>query len=532
MNQLIERAGKTNDEEKIIPSRSERLSEDNIGQINDSIKPRLKAQNFVDTRPSSRDGKKPFKADIVENLIKSPVKASDILPSLKGNQSLTSLHQNPPENNRGREYLATAPDANPTTTIPIVLNGYLNKRLNPKNELLNSIPEFEHKYSKNLFLPKFNNTHKRTPSDSQQSSKIYNTSQVIFQPSSKNNKQSVYQLSQSYFPVKVQREVRVTPSRENSSDSASDSESSKSSTTNSNSNLNSPPKIFHNALQFNRSFQTETETVNLKDKRSSVVVASKYGESDRAEPKKPQSRKSCLLIRGTSEKSSVLKNFGKGLKDRSLKKVKIVAVTKEQRRLRQVLWTLVYPLFLIERTNKTAQNFKQLSTQNVNLSEKIIYLKTLTSGFIKIHCIELLNKIYKEKKSMIVASNEEKTLFGWKKLNSDDIAKRASLMNVRIRPLLDGLSNAISRDGLPVPVKDFLRTISAENSIIPQNYLFQYELSRLEFNRLGGLRNMNETRSKMIIAMFFLIRLLIYSFLSHPWDILPRSQIKDLQKGI
>jgi len=49
MNQLIERAGKPHDEDKITPSRSERLSEDNIGEINDSIKPRLKAENFVDT---------------------------------------------------------------------------------------------------------------------------------------------------------------------------------------------------------------------------------------------------------------------------------------------------------------------------------------------------------------------------------------------------------------------------------------------------------------------------------------------------
>ncbi len=33
---------------------------------------------------------------------------------------------------------------------------------------------------------------------------------------------------------------------------------------------------------------------------------------------------------------------------------------------------------------------------------------------------------------------------------------------------------------------------------------------------------MTEMRSKMIIGMFFLIRLLIFSFLAHPWDTLPK----------
>ena len=48
MNHLIERAGKVSiDEERSIQSR-DRLSEDNIGEINDSIKPRLKAQDFID----------------------------------------------------------------------------------------------------------------------------------------------------------------------------------------------------------------------------------------------------------------------------------------------------------------------------------------------------------------------------------------------------------------------------------------------------------------------------------------------------
>lgn len=375
----------------------------------------------------------PSKNSVENSMIRSPVKVTDILPSLKGNQSLNNLHNKETPDNKGRgDYLSTAPDTT-STTVPVV-NGYMNKRLNPKNEVLNSIPEFEHKYSRKLFLPKFNQTampfHKRTPSDS---SKMSN-SQMIFQPTStsKNDKQGLYQLSQSYIPVKAQREVTVSPSRDSSSDSASESSSSKSSTANSNSQLNSPPKVLPGALRFHRSFQAEGVIPAVKGGRSSMLVESQHADTDRIEPKKPQARKSCLLIRGVSEKTSVLKNFGKqGLKDRSLKKVKIVAVTKEQRRLRQVLWTLVYPLFLIEKTNKTAQTSKQLITQNLHLGDKITYFKTLTSGFIKLHCLDSLLKIYKEKKSMIVASNEEKTLFGWKKLDSDDIAKRASLMNVK-----------------------------------------------------------------------------------------------------
>ena len=54
--------------------------------------------------------------------------------------------------------------------------------------------------------------------------------------------------------------------------------------------------------------------------------------------------------------------------------------------------------------------------------------------------------------------------------------------------MFTAISDAIAREGLPKEVKSFLKSISEENSVIPQNYLYQFELSRLEFNRYGGLR--------------------------------------------
>jgi len=50
------------------------------------------------------------------------------------------------------------------------------------------------------------------------------------------------------------------------------------------------------------------------------------------------------------------------------------------------------------------------------------------------------------------------------------------------------LTEVVAKEGLPSEVKSFLKSISGEDSIMPQNYLYQFELSRLEFNRFGDLR--------------------------------------------
>ena len=57
---------------------------------------------------------------------------------------------------------------------------------------------------------------------------------------------------------------------------------------------------------------------------------------------------------------------------------------------------------------------------------------------------------------------------------------------------------AVQFKRFPTKVIDFLKSITKEKSAIPQNYLFPFELSRLEFNRFGCIRYILFTIMRLI----------------------------------
>ena len=166
----------------------------------------------------------------------------------------------------------------------------------------------------------------------------------------------------------------------------------------------------------------------ISEKTSGVIAGNGEESPTTIVIKKPVARKSCLYTRPIFEQGSGPLVFHRQNK-REKKKVKIIAVTREQRRLKDILWTLVFPSLLIRDANRAIASFQSLP--KVDLSDKLDSCLSSTINFIKDNCSEALYRIYNETKSMIVVSNEEKTLFGWKNMNSDDIRKRASVMMVR-----------------------------------------------------------------------------------------------------
>lgn len=54
----------------------------------------------------------------------------------------------------------------------------------------------------------------------------------------------------------------------------------------------------------------------------------------------------------------------------------------------------------------------------------------------------------------------------------------------------------------------FLGSISLNGIYMPDKYLFQFEIDRLEFSqRYGFITNMTPERSKMVLAMFLIVRI-------------------------
>lgn len=135
-------------------------------------------------------------------------------------------------------------------------------------------------------------------------------------------------------------------------------------------------------------------------------------------------RKSCFQVRDPSDEGTTKIR----IRTKQTKKVKIIAVTKEQKRLRQILWALIYPQLLIGETRQPVEILRSLSIENIE--HKLPQYINIASEFIKKHCSDTLHQLYNNAKSMIVVANEEKTLFGWKKMTAEVIQKRTITMMV------------------------------------------------------------------------------------------------------
>ena len=59
---------------------------------------------------------------------------------------------------------------------------------------------------------------------------------------------------------------------------------------------------------------------------------------------------------------------------------------------------------------------------------------------------------------------------------------------MRLKALLEQLTKIFEENKLPNTIADFLAPLTREHTKLPNNYLFLFELSRLEFDRVGCLK--------------------------------------------
>jgi len=69
-----------------------------------------------------------------------------------------------------------------------------------------------------------------------------------------------------------------------------------------------------------------------------------------------------------------------------------------------------------------------------------------------------------------------------------------------------------------------------KSAVIPDFYLTDFELRRLEFTYGGTLRNTNELRGKLLIGGYTLIRILLQEIIMRPWQVLPGVKMEKVNQ--
>jgi len=129
--------------------------------------------------------------------------------------------------------------------------------------------------------------------------------------------------------------------------------------------------------------------------------------------------------------------------------------------------------------------------------------------FVTTNCVSELMKLAKESNSMIFAQK--------KAPSAKDIGKRAQNMWTKLSPVLNQLSAACNEGMLSEQLCGFLGTLIQNDSVIPNGFLTEYEIWRLDYSFYGTAKNFTADRYKMIYAFQFLIRYFIPEIILKPW---------------
>ena len=109
-------------------------------------------------------------------------------------------------------------------------------------------------------------------------------------------------------------------------------------------------------------------------------------------------------------------------------------------------------------------------------------------------------------------------------LRESDKEQKCKAINTICKHILDQLTAASTTELMTKPFLEFLERVSKNRYYPPQNYLFNFELSRLQFNSFGALKCQNSIKQLMIMAFFIFIRIVIHRLIlrAHTYD----SEIK------
>jgi len=178
-------------------------------------------------------------------------------------------------------------------------------------------------------------------------------------------------------------------------------------------------------------------------------------------------------------------------------------------RIQTYMWVLMYGKVLA----KTVQ--KKASQRRENISQAICLNYETHFANAEAFLISAGEKYIRE-----LVSEPKLELFCYKKALNDKILDvRINFIAERVKGLFDKLIQRTTSDALGKNLIHFLISISENTGVLPRDFMFDFELKRLQFTYYGTLKQMTPNRSKMIMGSLILIRILIHKIILRPWTV-------------
>jgi len=118
--------------------------------------------------------------------------------------------------------------------------------------------------------------------------------------------------------------------------------------------------------------------------------------------------------------------------------------------------------------------------------------------------------------------------YGNKKLTPKELEPRPADIQKILKTFMDGFINNTKREIVPSQLLSFLGDISQNYQYPPQNYLFAFEVNRLNFTHNAALKEMGQPRVQMICAIFMFVRVFLAEMLLQTDKVVPTVKMTDV----
>lgn len=165
-------------------------------------------------------------------------------------------------------------------------------------------------------------------------------------------------------------------------------------------------------------------------------------------------------------------------------------------------WAVLFPIYAFSSAYMRKKRLKQLSIRNMTDSIRI-YIEGARFWVLKAIRAPLFATTNEPDLDLNVATKQSK--------DTQDRSNHPVVLKiqVRVKGILQGLRDLTNRRDFPSPMRVFVEQLVSEKAYIPQFYLLDFELSRLEKDAFGALQRQTQEKKEMLVCFFFITRVLV-----------------------
>ncbi|TNV83734.1 hypothetical protein FGO68_gene7231 [Halteria grandinella] len=118
-------------------------------------------------------------------------------------------------------------------------------------------------------------------------------------------------------------------------------------------------------------------------------------------------------------------------------------------------------------------------------------------------------------------------------LSSVEQQSRLMKAKVRLKGILKGLLEQSTEETVPMPLVSFLGSLVKREQYVPDGFLTQFEMDRLNLDKYGALISVSEKQVQMVMGNYILIKVLVCQIMANPekLGLIPDSQKEGLQRN-